>query len=137
MKSLSAETMRFRFFNIIKEMSHETLTRYCNLDYDREVAIVAELQDPNKPIIGAVRLIIEPGGRSGEFAVLVNDKWQGLKLGSKLMDLLVEIGKDMRVDKIFGYVSANNFKMLQLCKKKGFEVEKLDEETIIASLFLQ
>jgi acetyltransferase len=134
MKSLSLESMRFRFFAIIKEMSHETLTRYCNLDYDREVAIVAELQDPNKPIIGAVRLIVEPGGRSGEFAVLVGDKWQSLNLGSKLMDLLVEIGKDMRVDKIFGYVSANNFKMLQLCKKKGFKVEKLDEETVIASL---
>jgi ribosomal protein S18 acetylase RimI-like enzyme len=64
----------------------------------------------------------------------VGDKWQSLNLGSKLMDLLVEIGKDMRVDKIFGYVSANNFKMLQLCKKKGFKVEKLDEETVIASL---
>ncbi len=137
LKSLSVETMRFRFFEIIKEMSHDTLTRYCNLDYDREIAIVAELRESSKPIIGAVRLIIEPGGKSGEFAVLVDDKWQGLGLGSKLMDLLVELGKDMRVDKIYGYVSANNYKMLQLCKKKGFKVETLDEETTKASLFLQ
>ena len=43
-KSLSQESMRFRFFQIMKELSHETLTRYCNLDYDREIAIVAELQ---------------------------------------------------------------------------------------------
>jgi acetyltransferase len=129
--------MRFRFFEIMKEMSHETLTRYCNLDYDREIAIVAELQDDNKPIIGAVRLIIEPGGKNGEFAVLVGDKWQGLGLGSKLMDLLAEMGKDMRVDKIYGYVSTNNYKMLQLCKKKGFKVETWDEETTEASLFLQ
>jgi acetyltransferase len=136
-KSLSAESMRFRFFNIIREMSHETLTKYCNLDYDREIAVVAELQEGNKPIIGAVRLIAEPGGKSGEFAVLVGDKWQGLGLGSKLMDLLVEMGKDMRVDKIYGYVSANNYKMLQLCKKKGFVVETFDEETTKASLFLQ
>ena len=137
LKSLSTETMRFRFFEIIKEVSHETLTRYCNLDYDREIAIVAELQDDKKPIIGAVRLIIEPGGKSSEFAVLVGDNWQGLGLGSMLMDLLVKIGKDMRVDKIYGYVSANNYKMLQLCKKKGFKVEPLDEETIQASLLLQ
>ncbi len=137
LKSLSAETMRFRFFEIIKEVSHETLTRYCNLDYDREIAIVTEFQDVKKPIIGAVRLIIEPGGKSGEFAVLVGDKWQGLGLGSMLMDLLAVIGKDMRVDKIYGYVSANNYKMLELCKKKGFEVETLDEETTQASLFLQ
>jgi acetyltransferase len=135
--SLSAKSMRFRFFEIIKEMSHETLTRYCNLDYDREIAIIAELQEQNKPIIGAVRLIAEPGRKSGEFAVLVGDKWQGLGLGSKLMDLLVEIGKDLRVNKIYGYVSAYNHNMLQLCKKKGFKVETLDEETVIASLFLQ
>jgi len=137
MKSLSVESMRFRFFNIIKEMSHETLTKYCNLDYDREIAVIAELQESNKPIIGAVRLIVEPGGKSGEFAVLVGDKWQGLGLGSKLMDLLAEMGKDMRVDKIYGYVSANNYKMLQLCKKKGFKVETFDEETVKASLFPQ
>ncbi len=137
LKSLSLESMRFRFFEIIKEMSHEMLTRYCNLDYDREIAVVAELNDGNKPIIGAVRLILDPGGKSGEFAVLVGDELQGLGLGSMLMDLLVEMGKDMRVDKIYGYVSVNNYKMLQLCKKKGFKVETFDEETTKASLFLQ
>ncbi len=137
LKSLSVETMRFRFFEIIKEMSHEMLTRYCNLDYDREIAVVAELKKGNKPIIGAVRLILDPGCKSGEFAVLVGDELQGLGLGSKLMDLLVEMGKDMRVDKIYGYVSVNNYKMLQLCKKKGFKVETFDEETVKASLFLQ
>jgi acetyltransferase len=137
LKSLSLESMRFRFFEIIKEMSHETLTRYCNLDYDREIAVVAELQEGSKPIIGAVRLIIEPEGKSGEFAVLVGDKWQGLGLGSKLMGLLAELGKDMRVDKIYGYVSANNYKMLNMCRKKGFKVETFDEETAIASLFVQ
>ncbi|MFX0097416.1 MAG: GNAT family N-acetyltransferase [Candidatus Hodarchaeota archaeon] len=107
------------------------------MDYDREIAVVAELQETNKPIIGAVRLIIEPGGKSGEFAVLVGDKWQGLGLGSKLMDILAEMGKDMRVDKIYGYVGANNYKLLQLCKKKGFNVETFDEETVKASLSLQ
>jgi len=136
LKSLSVETMRFRFFEIIKEMSHETLTRYCNLDYDREIAIVAELRESSKPIIGAVRLIIEPGGKSGELAVLVGDKWQGLGLGSKLMDLLVEVAKDMRVEKIYGYVSANNYIMLNMCNKKGFKVETLDEDTVTASLLL-
>ncbi len=134
--ALSVESMRFRFFEIIKEMSHERLTRCCNLDYDREIAVVAELDDEKKPIVGAVRLIVDPNGKSGEFAVLVSDQLQGLGLGSKLMDLLVEIGKDMRVNKIYGYVSTNNYKMLQLCKKKGFKMETFDEETTKASLTL-
>ncbi|UCF45484.1 MAG: bifunctional acetate--CoA ligase family protein/GNAT family N-acetyltransferase [Candidatus Bathyarchaeota archaeon] len=136
LKSLSAETMRLRFFAMIKEMSHETLTRYCNLDYDREIAIVAELGESSKSIIGAARLIIELGGKSGEFAVLVGDKWQGFGLGSKLMDLLVDIAKDMHVNKIYGYVSANNYKMLNMCNKKGFKVKTLDEDTVTASLLL-
>ncbi len=137
LSSLSLETMRFRFFEIIKEMSHEWLTRYCNLDYDREIAVVVELQDSSNPIIGAVRLVVEPGGKNGEFAILVNDKWQGLGLGSKLMDLLTEMGKDLHVEKIYGYVSINNYKMLELCKKKRFRLENLGEETTKVSLFLQ
>ena len=135
--SLSMETMRFRFFEIIKDMSHEWLTRYCNLDYDREIAIIVELHDNCNPIIGAVRLIVEPGGKNGEFAILVNDGWQGLGLGSKLMDLLTEMGTDLQVEMIYGYVSINNYKMLELCKKKGFKLENLDEEMTKASLFLQ
>jgi acetyltransferase len=111
------------------------LTKYCNLDYDREIAIVAELQD-SKKIAGVVRLIVEPDGKSGEFAVLVGDQWQGLGLGSKLMDSLVEVAKDMRVEKIYGFVIADNYKMLSVCKKKGFKLETLDEETVLASLTL-
>ncbi|MCZ2856452.1 MAG: bifunctional acetate--CoA ligase family protein/GNAT family N-acetyltransferase, partial [Candidatus Bathyarchaeota archaeon] len=94
-QSLSEETMRFRFFQVIRDMSHETLTRYCNIDYDREIALVAETRKDKRRIIGVVRLILEPGRRRGEFAVVVGDQWQGLGLGSKLVDGIIEIGKDM------------------------------------------
>ena len=128
--------MRFRFFQIMKELPHETLTRYCNLDYDREIAIVAELQDDDRKIIGAVRLISEPGGKCGEFAVVVADRWQGLGLGSKFVDYIVEICKDIRLEKIYGYVITNNYKMIKLCTKKGFNMETLDEDTIKATFAL-
>jgi acetyltransferase len=136
LKSLSEESMRFRFFALIKEMSHETLAEYCNLDYDREIAIVAELEQGSRRIIGAVRLIVELGGKSGEFAVLVGDQWQGLGLGSKLIDCIVGIAKDMWLERIHGYVIPNNYKMIRLCDKKGFKVETLDEDTVKVSLAL-
>ena len=132
-KSLSAETMRFRFFEIIKEFSHETLTRYCNLDYDREIALVAELPDSRR-IIGVVRLIMDPDGKSGEFAVLVGDQWQGFGLGLKLMDSLIKMAKDKHLKKIYGYVMANNYKMQNLCNGIGFKAEKVDDDTLIVSL---
>jgi len=74
-KSLSEESVRLRFFETIKELSHDTLTRYCNLDYDREIAIVAEFQD-DKRIIGVVRIIPDLAGKTGEFAIMVGDEWQ-------------------------------------------------------------
>jgi acetyltransferase len=131
-KTLSPQTMRFRFFQIIKEMSHETLTRYCNLDYDREVAVVAELED--KRIIGVSRLILEPNGKSGEFAVLVGDCWQSQSLGSRLMKSIIEVAKGMKLSRIHGYVMAGNEKMLDLCRKLGFQIEPLDEETLKATM---
>jgi acetyltransferase len=134
-KSISAETMHFRFFEIIKEFSHEMLTRYCNLDYDREIAIVAELPD-NRRIIGVVRLIIDPDGKSGEYAVLVGDQWQGFGLGLKLMGSLIEMAKDKHLEKIYGYVMANNYKMVNLCNGIGFKAEQVDDDTLIMSLDL-
>ena len=132
-KSLSPESMRFRFFEIIKELSHDALTRYCNLDYDREIAFVGELQT-DKQVIGAGGVIIEANGKVGEFAVLVRDPWQSLGLGSILMDQILSVAKDKRLEKLFAYVLSNNYKMLNLCKKKGFRLESLDDETVKASL---
>ena len=134
LKSLSTESMRFRFFEVIKEIPHERLARYCNLDYDRQIAIVAELQRPDRQIIGAGRVITNPEGRSGEFAVLVSDTWQGLGLGSMFMDYIISMAGNMRLETIVGYVTSSNHKMLTLCKKKGFGLETLDEDTVKASL---
>jgi acetyltransferase len=133
--SFSEETMRFRFFQVIK-VSHEILTRYCNIDYDREIAIVAETQTDKRRIIGVVRLISEPGGKQGEFAVVVGDKWQGLGLGSKLMDYIIEIGNEAGLRSIYGYVMPSNVKMVHLFQQKGFKMEPIDEETAKATLDL-
>jgi len=135
-RSLSEETMRFRFFQVIKDMTHKTLTRYCNIDYDREMAIVAELEEDKRRIIGISRLILEPGRMCGELAVVVEDKWQGLGLGSKLVDLIVEIGKDIGLNTISGDVLSENRKVIRLLTKKGFKIEPVDEELIRVTLKL-
>jgi acetyltransferase len=128
-RSLSQESVRFRFFEIIKEMSHDTLSRYCNLDYDREIAIVAELQNDGR-IIGVVRLILDSDRKKGEFAVMVGDAWHGLGLGSKLMDYIIGIAKDLKLEAIYSLISSANYKMVNLCGKMGFENEPIDEYTV-------
>ncbi|MFX0203576.1 MAG: GNAT family N-acetyltransferase, partial [Candidatus Hodarchaeota archaeon] len=129
-QSLSQKSMRYRFFQVIKEMSHETLTRYCNVDYDREIAIVAEENRGKRRVIGVVRLIIEPGQKSGEIAVVVGDRWQGLGLGSKLLDCIIEIGKDMGLDTVGGDVLSENTKIIHICIEKGFKMEPINEDTL-------
>ena len=72
--------------------------------------------------------------KSGEYAVLIGDQWQGFGLGLKLMASLIEIAKDKHLEKIYGYVMANNYKMQNLCNRIGFKAEKVDDDTLIMSL---
>jgi acetyltransferase len=133
-KSLSAQSVRFRFFETIKEMSHDTLSRYCNLDYDREIAIVAQLDDSR--LIGVVRLILDAETKKGEFAVMVADSWHGQGLGSKMMDYIIDIGRDLKLETIYSDVSPENTKMLNLCNNKGFTAKSADEYSVFMSLAL-
>jgi acetyltransferase len=122
LSSLSPESLRNRFFSLIQDISHEMLIRFCNIDYDREMAIVAEIKKgEQKSIIGIGRLMIEPDGRQGEFAVLVHDAHHGKGLGYKLVDTIIGIGQDKGLEEIYGLVLTENERMLQLTRKMGFQ----------------
>ncbi|MBS3778211.1 MAG: bifunctional acetate--CoA ligase family protein/GNAT family N-acetyltransferase, partial [Candidatus Thermoplasmatota archaeon] len=86
--SFSEETVRYRFFRVIKETPHKMRTRYCNIDYDREIGIVAEIkQDGNRRFLGVTRIIADPGSDDeAEFALVVSDKWQRQGLGAEFID---------------------------------------------------
>ena len=136
-RTFSDKTMRLRFFQIIKEISHETSARYCNIDYDREMTVVAErTEEGTRKIIAMVRLIMQPDGERGEIAVVVGDPWQNLGLGSKMLDHIIDIGKDIGLKAIFGEILAENTKMIHLCNKTGFEIKRLDEENFLVTLDL-
>jgi len=122
LSNLSQETLRSRFFSIVKDISHEMLIRFCNIDYDREMAIVAEIKEGmQRRIIGIGRLIVEADFRSGEYAVLVHDKYQGKGLGYKLVDLIIGIAQDKGLEEIYGTVLTENERMLKMSRKLGFK----------------
>jgi acetyltransferase len=125
---LSAESSRFRFFQIIKEITHEMLSRFCNIDYAREMAVIAEyVVDGVRRNVGVARLIAEPEGR-GEFAVVVADDFQNAGLGLKLSDVLIGIAIEKGLSCIYGIVLNDNTKMLNLARKLGFSVIRYSEE---------
>ena len=121
----SEETLRARFLGNLVNITHEMLVRFTNIDYDREMAIVAELtQGKKKRIIGVGRLMGEADRGRGEFAVLVHDDFQGRGLGFKLTDMIIGIAQEKGLREISGYIDANNRRMLRVVAELGFVVEE-------------
>jgi len=137
-QNFSEESIRYRFFHIIKDTPHEMRIRYCNIDYDREIAIIPELTENGKrKILGVVRVPILPDQKTGEIAVIVADPWQGLGLGSKMMDYMIEICKDKGLETIYGVMLPDNYRAIELFKKMGFTIKYLGDDTVKATLNLK
>jgi acetyltransferase len=132
---LSPESSRFRFFYIIKDISHEMLSRFCNIDYSREIAIIAESNTGGKiRNVGVGRLVIQPGTQIGEFATLVTDDFQGIGLGHKLTDMLIGIAQEKGLTSMYGVILKDNPKMVGLARNLGFTIESVDADECKASI---
>ncbi len=137
-QNFSEESIRYRFFEIIKDTPHEVRIRYTNIDYDRELGIVPVMQDgDSQKILGVVRLIEEPDGRRGEIAFIVADPWQGLGLGSKMIDYMIEICIDRGLEEIYGIMLPDNYRAHRLMEKMGFKLERTEDNLVQANLDLR
>jgi len=126
---LLEESLRARFFGMVREMTHGMLTRFCNIDYDREMAIIAEYTlGGRRRIVGCGRVVIEPGGEVGEFAIAVAEDFQSSGLGLKLSGVLIDIAQAKGLKSIYGFVLNDSMKMMGLVKKLGFTIETLSPE---------
>lgn len=135
--SLSEETLRERFFQAIKLITHEMHIRFCNIDYDREMAIVAETKNgERRRIIGIGRLIVEPDAMRGEFAVVVHDDFHGKGLGYKLVDMMVGIAQEKGLEECYAFVQADNNRMINVCRKLGCGIDALPDGLVRVSLLL-
>lgn len=135
--SLSAETLRTRFFSVLRNISHDWLVGFCNIDYDRHIAIVAEIKESEqRRIVGVVRLVVHPDSNSGQFALVVHDIFRRRHLGRKLMEAMIRIGRDKGLREIWGDVLEDNDNMLSLCQSLGFTLGFPTNGTIKASIKL-
>ncbi len=136
--SLSEATLRERFYQSIRTITHEMHVRLCNIDYDREMTIVAEIREGGaRRMIGMGSFVIEPDGRSCEFSVLVHDDAQGQGLASKLLDILIGIADERGLETFFGYIEPSNRRMLNLSAKLGMRPEKTPHDLVRMSLRLR
>jgi len=136
--NFSQESLHFRLFQTILEpVAHEFSARYCNIDYDRELAIVAEIEEGGqRKMLGVVRLNLEPSEKTGELSFIVTDTWQGHGLGSKMVDYMIEICKDKKLESINAIMLQDNHRAIKLLQEMGFVVDPPGDGTQRATLDL-
>ena len=126
---LSPETRYFRFMNTIRELSPHQLTRLTQIDYEREMAVVAVVEKTDPPLeVGVARYATNPDGDSCEFAIVVADDWQGKGLARRLMGALIDAARQAGLRYMHGDFLAENTRMIRFVQSLGFVVEPHPED---------
>ena len=115
--SLSQRSRYQRFMQYLRELPPAMLARFTQIDYDRELALVALHQGE---FIAVGRYVPNPDGRSAEFALVVGDAWQGKGLGRLLLERLVAAARDAGYEALYGHILEANRDMLDLARRLGF-----------------
>ena len=135
--TLSERSVSFRYFHAMKltaRVAHERLTRICFIDYDREMALVADRKNPETgehEIRGVGRLSKIRGTDDAECALVVSDPYQGLGLGTELLSRLLQVGRNENINRIFGDILPENIEMQRICEKLHFEMTHNVKESLI------
>jgi acetyltransferase len=134
-RNLSEESRYFRYMNSFQELSESMLVRFTQIDYSREMALIAVSEEQGKEIeLGVTRYAINPDGDSCEFSLVVADAMRGTGLGLKLMTALMEDARSKGLKTIEGEVLNNNASMLKLMKRLGFTIKSSPDDDSIKTI---
>jgi len=130
----STETIWFRFRYLFKQTTHEMATRFCFTDYDRELGIVAEVEEEGKrKLIGVGRLVADVNHETAEYGVIVADRYQGHGLGGLLTDYCLDVAKRWGVKRLMAETTKNNVRALATFRNRGFELDDREEDVVLVS----
>ncbi|HXX44184.1 MAG TPA: bifunctional acetate--CoA ligase family protein/GNAT family N-acetyltransferase [Candidatus Acidoferrales bacterium] len=139
-ESLSAQSVYLRYFHmeaLSARVAHERLLRKCFIDYDREMALVAEAADPathQRRILGVGRLARQRDPLEGEVAVLIADRCQNQGLGTELLRLLVEVARGEGYTRMVAHILPENANMRKLADRFGFTIEPQDDPSQVVAI---
>jgi len=135
-KGLSERSVYLRYFNALKlshRIAHERLTRICFIDYEREMALVAEHKRAggSREIIGVARLSKLHGRNEAEVAVLISDLYHHRGLGTELLRRVLDFGRDEKLEAAQASFLEENVEMSSIAAKLGFKVTVSHEEHML------
>ncbi|WP_022727967.1 bifunctional acetate--CoA ligase family protein/GNAT family N-acetyltransferase [Fodinicurvata sediminis] len=128
-KHLTPDDVRMRFFSHMAELSHESAARFTQIDYNREMALVAISPENPEDLWGVVRIAADPENERAEYAVAVRSDIKGRGLGYLLMRRILDYAARRGIQEVWGDVLSENARMLQLVKDLGFDRRLLAEDT--------
>ena len=134
-KELSENSVRQRFFEFVsldQRVAHERLLRICFNDFDREVALVAEL---NNKIIGVIRLTRVASTFKAQLTMIILDAYHNLGLGTTLLNEAQKIAKKENIQEIFAQILDENEGMIKICQRAGFHIEPSENPHILNAKF--
>jgi len=127
-ENLSPESRYHRFFSPMKSLSRDMLIRLTQIDYDRQIALVALGREHSEDkMLAVARVVMGPDRHKAEFSIAVGDPWQGKGIGKKLLERCLDAGRDYGVETIQGYVLAKNRQMLEVGRELGFRVSRNED----------
>lgn len=130
-EGLSERSRHMRFFSQARELSPAMLARFTQVDYERELALIALPRDGAGPMIGVARYTPNPDGESCEFALTVADAWQRRGVATLLMSRLTDAARDAGYRRMTGSVLASNKAMLQLVQRLQFKLARSADDAQI------
>lgn len=135
---LSQQSRYFRFMYSMPEITPELLSRFTQIDYDREMALIAVTDaDGEERQVGVARYYTMPDQVSCEFAIVIADEWQNRGVARRLMRALVEAARSRRFTKMIGTVLVENRRMLDFVKTLGFKTETSSEDPQLMEVTLE
>ncbi|MYZ42751.1 bifunctional acetate--CoA ligase family protein/GNAT family N-acetyltransferase [Schauerella aestuarii] len=143
-RELSERSRYMRFVSMMRELTPTLVARYTQIDYHRELALVAATQVPNpenrghphEVIIGLAHYLRNPDGRGAEYALVVADDWQQRGLGKALMTALIDAAREQHLAYIDGLVLAANRPMLSLMTSLGFKNDRDHDDPTMRRVWL-
>ena len=123
-RDLSDEAKYFRFMHALDELTPEMLVRFTQIDYDREMALIATTNEDGREVEhGVVRYVTNPDRTSCEFALVISEEMRGHGIGQRMLKRLMEIALSRGLDRMEGEVLGENHRMLDMVQSMGYQVQ--------------